>query len=250
MEIKTPTTEQVAAICSEHAARYPEPAAITMVGDRGVAVRLPFILGSPSGACKLAADKKAPIWASFVGAALKMSEAPGNAEELAANDCILYPDFATYKEWCTRWPALPSAVWRAVRRKIGMELDAVEEISFDDELPDAVKAALVTFPAASIRRVNVRARKVDRQFVCLISPPPAPSWRFFLEAMRKPRADHWSLTMEMAQGSIKIAHEASTNREIDVGSELLTPWPGVALLTLATVSVLAGQTADVELGEF
>lgn len=249
MDIQTPTTEQVTAICSERSARFPEPAAITMPGDRGVPVRLPFILGNPSGSCLLPDKERSSTWASFISAMFKLSQSPDNIEDVAAMDCILYPDFATYAEWCKRWPALPGAVWRAVRKKCGIDFGILDEPAFDD-VPAEVKEASNAFPSASLRSFSVRRNKTDYKIIAIIDAPSATTWRFFLEAMRKPKADHWTLTRQMAQASIKLVFDQVSGKAMNLDEEVIAPWPGIAVLSVLTVGQLAGVSAEIELGEF
>jgi hypothetical protein len=45
--------DEFAALAAENAHRYPEKFAVKVIGDGGVRVTLPFVLGNPSGACKM-----------------------------------------------------------------------------------------------------------------------------------------------------------------------------------------------------
>ena len=250
MDVLTPSTEQLASLLATHAARFPTPASITMVGDRGVPVRLPFVLGNPTGACPQVSEReRTTTWGVFIAATMKLVDAPDHLAETGAAECVLYPDAVTYAEWRARWPALSAAVWSAVKQKCGTEQTAIDEPAFDDELATPVREAAVASPSACLRRFTMRRKKADYSVVLVIDSPKTVSWRFFIEAMRKPKADHWQLTREMAEACIKVAYDETAGAAVSL-DEVVAPYPGVALLATLIVGQLAGVAADVELGEF
>src|SRR5579859_3741180 len=116
MEITEPQPEELQRITQQFAYRLPEVAHITVVGDRGAQVRLPFILGNPLATCKLPPGRRpTSLWSDFLAAVLKRDRLASTDD--AAVECILYPDGATWGQWANRWPALADQVWRAVRKK-------------------------------------------------------------------------------------------------------------------------------------
>lgn len=243
MDIIEPTQEEVAAIAATNPARVPTLIHLTVIGDRGASVRLPFVLGNPSGACGLPANKTTSIWSSFVSAALKNGKLP-EGEDAAAQDVMLWPPPAAWAQWSDRWPALSGQVWRAAKKKCGAIVEAISEPAYDDErLPDPVKAALAQFPRACLRRYQLH----KASFLLLIDPPASAPWRIYLEAIRSDK-DVAKTAREMAQLCTKFTFDDQAGAP--AAFEAVTAqWPGLAVQACLTISVLAGAAAGVELGE-
>lgn len=249
MDITAPTDEEFAALRARCAHRHPEAGGITVIGDHGISIRLPVVLGNPSGSSKAPARTDSPSWEQFIAGLLKLEEAPKDLADSGARDCILWPSPVVWEEWCTRWPALADIAWQAARRKAGFDASGLEEVTFDEKLPVPVHEAAEANPRAALRRFNVKRAKTSRTILAVIDAPSGPSWRFFLEAMRAPRAERWKLTREMAEGAIRFAYDEQTKQPVEADA-LFDPLPGLAVLTALTLSGLAGLAADVELGEF
>lgn len=242
MQIVEPTTEEIAAAIAANPYRYPEVVHLTVVGDRGARVRLPFIIGNPSGSTPVV--KPLPVWRDFVAAVLKRDEFPGGAEA-GVSDCLLWPNAVTWSEWSDRWPALAGQLWRAAKTKCGADMDLIVEPDYDDpNLPVDVKAALAQFPRASLRRFESHSAKV----LFLIDPPAPVVWRIFMDSMKVTGGDTWKHAREMAQVCTKFVFDEQTGGPVAF-DKVIGEWPGFALMTCRTVAVLAGAAAEVELGE-
>lgn len=242
MQIVEPTAEEISAVIAAHPHRFPEVVHLTVVGDRGARVRLPFIVGNPTGSGPL--PKPLPVWRDFVAAVLKREEFPGGAEA-AVNDCLLWPSALTWSEWSDRWPALAGQLWRAAKQKCGADIDQVIEPDYaDPKLHADVQAALAQFPRASLRRFESHSAKV----LFLIDPPAPVVWRIFMDSMKAPGGDTWKYAREMAQACTKFVFDEKKGAAVPF-EQVVGEWPGFALMTCRTVAVLAGAAAEVELGE-
>lgn len=251
MEVRTPTTEQIAALRAEHAHRFPQDHWFAMLGDRGAPVSLPLVLGNPSGACAM--QRQTPIWGLFVSHVLGLAELPANPDALGAFDCVLYPDISTFSQWCERWPELPREIWKAVKEKVGYNAGIYDEPSFDaelPELPEPVRKAADAHRSAVLCRFRPHQKKTERRIVCVLDRPASVAWRFFGDASRKPDADRWQLIKDLSQASIRIAVDEDTGQSLDLVRDVFAPWPGIAILAFAKIANLAGLGAKVELGEF
>lgn len=242
MQITEPSAEELQAVLSANPHRYPEIVHLTVPGARGKPQRLTFVLGNPSGACRLPAGvKPSPAWSDVVATTLKLKKNDGN--EQIANDCVLYPDLGTFAAWCERWPALADSVWSAARKKFGGVLESLDEPAEGEKLPQAIEDGWSKWPNAALRRFTPRGRK----YLVLVDPPAAAPYSFFLDAVRKDDADYWKLSSEMARSSVRLCVDEATGAEVSY-DDIAAQWPGVPLLTILTVYVLAGAAADVELG--
>lgn len=243
MNITEPTPDEVAAIVAANSFRFADLNHITVIGDRGAAVRLPFILGNPTGAGGVAAARQTTIWNSFVAAVLQRTPLP-EGEDAAAQDVILWPPPATWSQWSERWPALAGQVWQAAKKKCGAQLELQAEPAYDDEtLPDAVKAALAASPRAAMRRY----RPNKASFLFLLDPPSSAAWRMFQESIRK-GTDVAKVTSQMAQACTRFIFDEKSGAEATFDATV-AHWPGLAVQACLTVAVLAGAASTVELGE-
>jgi hypothetical protein len=244
MQITEPTPDEVAAVFAANQHRFPEISHISVTGDRGVTVRLPFVLGNPSGACKMpAARQPSTVWNSFVSAALTRGKLP-EGEEAGAQDAMLWPPPATWAQWSERWPALAGKVWTAIKRKCGAMLEGITEPDYtDDRLPDAVKAALAANPRAALRRYETHRGS----FLMLVDPPPSAAWRIFTASIA-PGSEAAKSAREMAQVCTRFIFNEKSAAEVSFEA-MVAEWPGLAVQACLTVSVLAGAAADIELGE-
>lgn len=244
MQVTEPTQEEVASILAAHPHRFPSLVHITVPGDRGVAVRLPFILGNPTGACAMPPGRPpTTIWNSFVTAALSRSALP-EGEDAAAQDALLFPALETWAQWADRWPALAGQVWKATKRKCGAILDdGPDPAPEDPKLPPAMKAALERFPRAALRRYQPKGASL----LFLIDPPASAAWRIFMAAVKDNR-DVARNAGEMAQVCTRAIVDEKSGEEVAFEATMRR-WPGLAVLACLTVSVMAGAATAIELGE-
>lgn len=244
MLVTEPTPEEVASIQSTHPFRFPTLIHITVPGDRGAAVRLPFVMGNPTGACAMPLGKEpTTVWNSFVTAALSQEALP-EGEEAASLDCILWPAPDVVSQWFERWPALPAQTWKAAKKKCGALLEAgADPDPADAKLPSAVKAALDKNPRAALRRYNPR----KESFLFLVDPPASSAWRIFMGSIREGK-EVAKTAGEMAQVCTRFVFDEQRGMEVPF-AEVTKQWPGLAVQACLTVSVMAGAATQIELGE-
>lgn len=248
MDIK-PDESQVAAVIAANPHRHPDRASLKVIGDRGAEVRLPIVIAHPTGACVMPDGKKpSPTWGAFVASLLGFIKAPDGMERQAALDCLLWPDVQTWAQWAARWPAIDARVWRAAKLKAGADLSIIDEPEFSEALPDAVKACCASYPQASLRRFTPKSPKQQYSLLCVIDSPSPSAWSFFNEAMKKPAADAWGMSCDLAQATCRLFYDENEGKEIPFSS-VKDRWPGIIVLSNLTAAVLAGAAADVELGE-
>lgn len=243
MDTSPPDQEKLAALLVEHAHRYPEKATLTVTGDRGKPLRLPILLGNPSGACHMPAGvKPSPAWASFVRGVLTRAEAPTIASQIAA-DCVLHPAPAEWRGWCARWPGLATSLADSVLlKKLGIR--SLEELEDDEEPPATLLAVLEATPAAAWRRAQMGQAVYD----LVIEPPPAPAWKFFQEAIERPKSDAWAKIRELAEAQVKACvTEAGVVVPV---AEIYDRWPGLAVRTIGVLQNLVGRSAEIEIGDW
>jgi len=73
LDIKPPTPEEYASLASQHSHRFPEKYTVSLPGDHGTTVRIPVVIGNPSGPCKMTLGQKpAPAWSNFLAPALRV----------------------------------------------------------------------------------------------------------------------------------------------------------------------------------
>jgi hypothetical protein len=242
MNIQEPSTEDLQVVLAAHPHRFAEVVHLTVPGARGKPQRLTFVLGNPSGACRLPPGQKpSPAWSDVVSTTLRLKKSEGS--EQIANDCVLFPDGAAFGQWCERWPALAESVWVAARRKLGGVLESIDIPDDTETMPASFEAAWEKHPNASARRYTPR----DQKLLCLIDPPSYAPWHFFLDEIRKPDADPWKLSQQMASASVRACYDERAHADVAY-EDVATRWPGVPLLTMLTVYMLAGAAADIELG--
>jgi len=238
MNINPPSPERFAALVAAHAHRYPEKAAVTVIGDRGLPVRLPFVFGNPAGASRMpAGETPSPAWNRAIATTLGL---PGDEDpQRLLTDCMLWPEPPTWVEWSERWPAMWSEALRALRIKYGGADDAIEEPGFDEPPPAALASAVVSSPRVVWRRLKPPKRA---PIAIAIESPPADRWQLFRDALQADGADVWRLTHEMVQAQVRAC-------EMDY-VELSLRWPGFVLHALRVISRLAGKAAKIEVGEW
>jgi hypothetical protein len=246
MQTNPPTPEELAALEAEHAHRFPEKANVPVIGDGGVPVRLPFVLGLPTGSCKMPSGQKSTkAWSQAIGITLKMVPDSSDATDALASDCVLWPPKAVWATWCDRWPGLPVSVLGLARKKCGASIESIEEPELDEEAPAAVLAELAQRPRASWRKIKLRGK----EFGIAIDPPAAAKWELFVEAIKGSTAkDHWAMVRDLAT-SCAVAVGAKTGEEMTF-ADLLQRWPGIAVIIVAVVGQLVGASSSAELGNF
>lgn len=240
-----PTDDELAALLAEHLHRLPEKAKIHVIGDGGLEVAVPVLLGMPSGACKMAnPDLVAPAWDAVAAARFGGRGDESDLADQLADDCVLWPDAATWGAYKKRWPALPELVQVAVRRKTGAARDMLSEPGPKTEKSTALTKVLERHPSAAWRRFTAGAEVVD----LAIAPPDYGVWRMFKAAMKERDARHAQLVRDVVVSAVRAAlYPDGTPVEVE---PLLTRWCGLALSLGVTVSHLAGLTGSVELGEW
>ena len=223
--ISRPQDDELAALLTEHAHRYPTKAALTVRGDDGP-VKLPMLLGNPSGACTMPEGVKgSPAWGDLVAFTLGMRSEPIDLAERLAYDCVLWPSRAVLAQWFERWPGLPRNVFDLVRQKVGLSDDCCRED------PDSSEA-----------RLHVKANGVEEHTVELRTPGLA-AWRLYKEAMRKPKADAWRLASDMVSATVKQCSPTPY-------ASLAERAPGVVIVLIAYLATLVGGTQEQELGNW
>ncbi len=239
MEIRYPSDEEVAETLSDKAYRFPEKAGVTLPGDGGVPVRVPLILGNPSGACKLPPGMPPmPAWRMSVAATLKLrADGDGVADQLAA-DCVLWPDQRSWNALVNRWPALPGLVLATIRKKYGGDVALLKAVPQDEKPEGEIAVALAAHPHAVRRRFS----PLGTAFEIVVDPPQSGAWRGFVDAVTAKDADAWVRASEMASACV-VASGMPFATAID-------RWPGLALLVVNLIGELIGASAEVELGGF
>jgi len=222
--IAPPSPEALAELVEANAARFPEKAAVVVIGDDGESLRLPLLVGIPSGATKPLPSTALPVWSDLV--ALTMGAKRTGAEtigEALARDCILFPKPGILSAWEERWPAVVHAISNIVGAKIGMEADLVAPVPKVDGkvVPGAF---LVGRPALLVT----------------ITAPSRAHYVALRAAVRREGADHVALLDDLIAACVK-------GRGVD---ELLVRHPGLALPLYRTVMRLAGEQAEAHLGEW
>lgn len=222
--IAPPSPEALTELTSANAARFPEKASVDVIGDDGEDLRLPLLLGIPTGATKPLPATALPAWPDLV--ALTMGVKRSGADiisEAIARDCIIFPTPAILGAWEERWPAVLNSISNVVGEKTGME------------------AALVV-PAPKVDgKVVPGGYLIGRdQLPVTISAPTRAHYVALRAAARREGADHVALLDDLVATCVK-------GRGVD---ELLIRQPGLALPIYKTVMRLAGELADTRLGEW
>lgn len=239
MEIVKPSADQLAGLVALHAHRFPEKALAGVI-DEGKQIKLPILLGIPTGAAAMPlGEKGSPAWSHAVAITFKQREDSALETEALVRDCVLWPEPATWMQWVGKWPALPLAVLPTLRKKIGGVPSQLEEPAEDEPLPEPLQAAAKQYPRAVWRRAKLPTTSID----LLIDAPAPPAWRIFLDAMKRGDAKHWELVRDLANGVTRAP--ADSAREA-----MYAQWPGLALIVVLQATMLGGLGADVELGEW
>jgi hypothetical protein len=235
--ITLPSPEERKAILAAHAHRYPERFDFTVVGDGGKSLKLPILLGNPSGSCKMPSGQEpTDAWATTVAATFKAAKSDDVG--LVA-DCVLWPDASTWEKWINRWPGLPVPVGRALRRKAGASLAQIETPDSNEKPPEEIAQLQRRAPSTAWRRfVPDLQTAIDLAISC----PDLATWQGFQDALKEPGADYVERTRHMAQ----VAVEYSSMPVAD----LFARWPGLPVTIVGVVGDLAGIAAEFERGEF
>jgi hypothetical protein len=217
--------------------RFPELRYFPKPGDDGKEIKLPVILGNPSGACRMPkGERVSRAWAASVTATFKQQSEPFDYGPLVT-DCVLWPDPRTWASWTQRWPALADSVRPALVRKYGGAQALISEPGPEEEQPAELTEALATHPGASWLRFSPKGTAVD----LVVTAPTSFAWASFTEAMKRPNADTWALTLDMATACTPAATKPI--------ADLFARWPGLPLLVMHHASYLAGLATAYEEGE-
>lgn len=237
MKIPELTQEEGDAIKATQAHRFPELRFFPKPGDDGKPIKLPVILGNPSGACKMPEGSRvSKAWQRTVAATFgKKSDAFDYGPLI--NDCVLWPNPVTWASWCARWPALSDSVRPALVRKYGGAQSLISEPGPEEVGAPEIAAAVASCSGSSWVRFSPKGGESD----LVIKAPSSSMWALFTDAMKARDADAWKLALELAETSI-----AASTRP---AAELLARWPGLALLINLEVSYLAGLSTEYEEGE-
>lgn len=223
--------------------RWPNKFFIVETGDDGAPVKVPVVLGNPTGTCVLEDQRLAsPAWANIVAATYGQRAEPDDGE--LVRDCLLWPPPGAWAQLVDRWPALPQSVTKLIRSKLGWKLDDFVEAPHDYEAPPELVAARARHPRAVLRVALIGVGERRERVGVVVNAPSSASWRIFLAAVRKKDADHWAIVREYAEAVIVAVDGAPSP------GALLSRWPGLALTVGWTASGLAGVGADVEMGEW
>lgn len=251
MEIKPPTAAELDVILARHAHRFPEKFSLSFPGDRGSTVKIPVLVGNPSGACKLPlGEKPSPAWSHLIAVAFRVREESTELVRQAALDCLLWPDPRAWTQVVDRWPAAPDTLWDTARAKCGAALSLMSFPELGEETPAPIAAALERHPQAVWRKL----RAGDRKLHIIVEPPQSIAWSFFSDAMKKDDADRWSLVCELAQTAVPFVARATDATmtepakydELNFTGDVLSRYPGFAMHVALTLGQLAGIAARVD----
>jgi hypothetical protein len=249
MKITPPNEDELLELELEHEHRYPEKAAIEVPGEGGKLIRLPLLLGIPSGACKMPdGEKPSRAWQKAVAITLRKMRDEDTAPLL--RDCILWPSRKVWAEWCERWPAMHVQAYHLVRDKFGGALTMLEQPGEREEAPAPIAAAIAAHPNGVWRRLAPRR---DAKFDVVIAPPDPISWKLYMEGLGAEDANFWESTLDMVKASVVAIDGTARIGAADIKlsfDAVIARWPGQAMLTIAIVGHLAGVAARTELGNW
>jgi hypothetical protein len=245
MIVTPPSDDELRDLLAEHAHRHPDKAAVTVVGDGGLPVRLPFLLGTPTGACELGEDvRPSSAFADLLASAIGLKAEPPDLGPRLARDVVLWPSPPTLAQWMARWPALPARISEALAQKLAIKDSCLEEPSYDEEPPAAIAAAI----AADSRTTWRRLRPPGAVFAAAIRPPAPQPYRIFQDALKKAKADPWPVVRDGACAGLSVVVDEG-GKVVDAAT-VMKRWPGLAALVIAEVRLLAGAGAEVQLGNW
>lgn len=230
LEITKPTEEEFQALVAEHASRFPEKAAVNVVGDGGAAVRLPLVVGNPTPA----------KWAEILPVLLELRPPPDDFKDLVAQSALIWPDRKTWFSWLGRWPALAASVADVAVTKIGARL---RPATYEDAAPEGLGAVLAERREAVFRTLQTRDGFFD---IALVPPTPA-TWRMFREALNKPKADIASVVGDACKAWVVGCVQGGQPYPWET---LVERRPLAIAPVITEISALAGATKDAQLGEW
>lgn len=234
--IAPPPPELLAEILGTHAHRYPEKASIDVIGDGGVPLRLPLILGNPTGCAPSPIGTPSfPAWENLVALTLGSVKRPGVTAEVV-RDCLIYPSRGQLAEWEERWPALVDNLGDIVLEKFGASAKAIQLPIPGEEPPASTRPTLDATPAACWRWIAIGGARV----AVVIVPPSKPHWDAFVSAVGREGTDLIALITELVATCCKG----------DGIGVLLQRWPGLMLPLENAVVKMAGAAAQARLGEW
>lgn len=235
MIIAEPTTEEREQLKRTEAHRFPELKYFPKPGDDGKEVRLPVVLGNPTGACKMPKGARiSKAWDDKVAETFGASKPDMSA---LVSDCILWPPPPLWATWLQRWPALEDSLSSAVIKKYGGSSDQISEPGTAEVTPEAIAAARASAPGATWKRFASKGTQID----LLIKAPSSTQWAMFTDAMKRPENDHWALALELAT--------ACTVASTTTIADAFARWPGLVLWVDREASWLAGMSSKFEEGE-
>lgn len=218
--IAPPSPEALAELVSAHAGRFPEIASVDVIGDDGEEVRLPLLIGNPTGAVKPPGDRVLPVWADLVALSMGAARPSEGIADALARDCLIYPTPAILGGWEDRWPAVLDSIGIPVARKIGMQAEQV------------IRAPK---PAPPGTHLLGRAK-----LPAILTTPTRAHYVALKAAVRREGADHVALLDELLAACVRG----------DGVATLLIEQPGLALPLYKAVMRLAGELQNARLGEW
>lgn len=221
----------------EQAHRFPELFHFPKPGPDGKPIKLPVVLGIPSGAARLPEGERASkAWGQKVAQTFGAIK-DGDYLLSLIPDCVLWPSQAVWATWMERWPALPESVRPALVRKYGGAADQVTEPDSSETVASEIAAARESAPGSSWIRFTAKDAHVD----IAVRAPSSMQWAAFSEAMKRPGAEHWTLALDLATACTVAATKPV--------AEVFARWPGLALQVDREASYLAGLATEYEEGE-
>ena len=244
MQFAPPSPEELVQLRAAHVHRHPQPAKFPVLAEHGERVKLPFLLGNPSGACTMPHGARVkPVWAEIVrGMATSNLDSRAVLDPLA-KDCILWPDPGTFAAWCERWPGLAGDVALGALRMVGGLVSQIVEPAAIEEPHSEVEAALEAHPRAVWRRLMPPSAIFD----VIIDAPASAAYDAFSDAIRRPDEDAVQLTRDFASGQL-VACFAGV-KAVTAG-DVFDRYPGLTIFVAAQARRLAQTQGEVELGEW
>jgi len=234
MDISPPSGEELERLISENAHRFPVKYSISVIGDGGASIKLPFLLGLPSGACVLPpGGRKSDAWNSIVGSGIGIEDQRPGIDDRVAEDCIIWPPRAEWSKWFARWTGLGGSVGKAIQKAAGFNVSVVVS---SGEPPESIRSELAKRPRAAWRTIVLGEERIE----VVIEPPEYTPWRIFKAALAKQGADVWALVLDMV-----LAKATADGADI---AKTVARWPAVAIHLLGEISRLGGGGAEAELG--